>query len=149
MKEYKYKIFNPGGNKSALIFGNEYSNKEKKIINDEILKNNKDVEQVGFLSLNENKLDMAGGEFCINATRCAIYEYLKGEEGEINIYSAGTNIIGGINSKKEVYLKMPVNKVQDEIIKKNNQYNVISLGGILLIVFDEINSKEYINLLKR
>jgi len=58
--EYKYKILNPGGNRTALVLGNEYSTEEKKIINNEILKNNKEVEQVGFISLNEKKLSMAG-----------------------------------------------------------------------------------------
>ena len=60
MKEYKYKILNPGGNKTALVFGNEYNAEEKKIINNEILKNNKDVEQVGFISLTKQNLEMAG-----------------------------------------------------------------------------------------
>ena len=55
MKKFEYKILNPGGNKTALVIGNDYSNYEKKIINDIILKENKDVEQVGFLSNTENK----------------------------------------------------------------------------------------------
>ena len=32
-----YKIFNPGGNKTALVIGNEYNSKERKLINDNIL----------------------------------------------------------------------------------------------------------------
>ena len=148
MKEYKYKILNPGGNKTALVLGNEYSVEEKKIINNEILKNNKDVEQVAFISLNENKLDMAGGEFCMNATRCAVYEYLKGKAGEIKIYSAGIDLEGGINNQKEVYVKIPINKQENEIIIKNNEYSIVKLDGILLIVMDEVNSKKYINILK-
>lgn len=67
-KSYKvnYKILNPGGNKTAIVIGNEYSTKDKKEINDEILKENPEVEQVGFIDTKENKLEMAGGEFCIN-----------------------------------------------------------------------------------
>ena len=33
MREFRYKIFNPGGNKTALVFGNNYSNYEKARIN--------------------------------------------------------------------------------------------------------------------
>lgn len=64
--EINYKILNPGGNKTAIVIGNKYSTKEKKQINDEILKENVDIEQVGFISKQGNRLDMAGGEFCIN-----------------------------------------------------------------------------------
>ena len=80
-----YKVLNPGGNKTAIVFGNNYNKEERKIINTEILRNNKDVEQVGFISEKENKLEMAGGEFCVNATRCAIWEYLKGKRGKIRL----------------------------------------------------------------
>ena len=149
MKEYKYKILNPGGNKTALVLGNKYSIKEKKEINDEILKNNKDVEQVGFLSLTKQKLDMAGGEFCMNATRCAVYEYLQGKSGEITINSAGMNLVGGINNNQDVYVKIPINRTIEEIIKKDNSNNFINVDGILLVVIDELNSKEYIEMLKK
>lgn len=37
-KNFKYKILNPGGNKTALVIGNDYLNNEKKLINDAILK---------------------------------------------------------------------------------------------------------------
>lgn len=40
------------------------------------------VEQVGFLSNKTNRLEMAGGEFCMNATRCAVYEYSKENKSE-------------------------------------------------------------------
>lgn len=75
-QEVTYKILNPGGNKTALVFGNDYREEEKKQINDQILQENQEVEQVGFLEQKEKKLEMAGGEFCVNATRCAIWQYL-------------------------------------------------------------------------
>lgn len=64
--DINYKILNPGGNKTAIVIGNKYSKKEKKQINDKILNQNLDVEQVGFIDAKENKLEMAGGEFCVN-----------------------------------------------------------------------------------
>lgn len=68
-KSLNYKILNPGGNKTAIVIGNEYSNEDKKKINDKILEENSDVEQVGFISKKENKLEMAGGEFCMNRSK--------------------------------------------------------------------------------
>jgi len=145
-----YKILNPGGNKTAIVYGNAYSKEERKIINTEILKNNKDVEQVGFISKDEKKLEMAGGEFCVNATRCAIWEYLKGKRGKLRLEVSGSEdkIIGGITIKKEVYVKMKINKKIEDIISKKNEFNIIDLDGILLLVIDEINSKQYVKELK-
>jgi len=82
MKEFNYKILNPGGNKTALVYGTNFTKEEKTEINNEILALNPEVEQVGFLSKANNKLEMAGGEFCINATRCSIYELLERKSGE-------------------------------------------------------------------
>ena len=150
-KSLNYKILNPGGNKTAIVIGNEYSNEDKKKINDKILKENPDVEQVGFISKKENKLEMAGGEFCMNATRCAIWEYLKGDLGEIELNVSGCKekITGGITKEKEVYVNMQINKKMSEIIEKNNKLNFIKLDGILLTIIDEENSKRYIEELKK
>ena len=78
LENVNYKILNPGGNKTGIVYGLSYTKEERKMINDYILKENKDVEQIGFLDKDKKVLEMAGGEFCVNATRCAIYEILKG-----------------------------------------------------------------------
>lgn len=70
----EYKIFNPGGNITALINGCDYDTNQKKLINRMIMEKYSQVEQVGFLSNKTNCLEMSGGEFCANATRCAVYE---------------------------------------------------------------------------
>ena len=75
--KFKYKILNPGGNKTALVEGLDFSKEERVKVNNIILEDNKDVEQVGFIDRSKRKLEMAGGEFCMNATRCAIYEFLE------------------------------------------------------------------------
>ena len=102
--DINYKILNPGGNKTAIIIGNQYNEKLKKEINDKILKENLDVEQVGFIDTKENKLEMAGGEFCANAARCAVWEYLGGKPGkiELNISGYKEKIKGGITKQKDV-----------------------------------------------
>ena len=153
MKEFKYKILNPGGNKTALVIGNEYSEDEKKKINDIILEENIDVEQVGFLSSTKNRLDMAGGEFCVNATRCAIWHYLKGKGGTINIEVSGIKetIKGWISEDdlKKVYAKLPINKSIENLVKKEGIYNLVYLDGITHAVISEADSKEFIENLKQ
>lgn len=142
-KNFKYKILNPGGNKTALVIGNDYSNNEKKLINDAILKENKDVEQVGFISDKEKKLEMAGGEFCVNATRCAIWEYLNKNSGKISIEVSGfkETIEGGINKKGNVFAKIKINEKIADIIRMEGEFNYIEIDGILLIIIDENNSQ--------
>lgn len=153
MKEIdiNYKILNPGGNKTAIVIGNEYTNEEKKKINNIILKEKLDVEQVGFISQNEKKLEMAGGEFCINATRCAVWEYLKGTPGKIELKVSGykNKIIGEIKANKEVYVNIPINDRIKNIIEIKEKINFVKLDGILIAIIDEINSKKYIKKLKK
>ncbi len=118
--DINYKILNPGGNKTAIVIGNQYNEKLKKEINDKILKENLDVEQVGFIDTKENKLEMAGGEFCANAARCAVWEYLGGKPGkiELNISGYKEKIKGGITKQKDVYVNIQINKNTTEIITK-------------------------------
>lgn len=146
MKEFSFKVLNPGGNKTALIFGNDYNEKEKKEINDYILRENTEVEQVGFLSLKEKKLEMAGGEFCVNASRCAIWEYLNGKEGTINLKVSGQKniLLGGIDKKGEVFVELKIEKNISDFLKKIKEYYLVNLDGIDFIVLDEIISKKYI-----
>lgn len=148
--EFKYKVLNPGGNKTAIVIGDEYTKEEKKMINDKVLDKNKDIEQVGFISTSKNSLNMAGGEFCVNASRCAVWEYLGGEEGEIELSVSGVKerLKGRIDKEKKVYIKLPIEKELNELIKIKDKYNFVNLEGILLCVIDEENSKEYIRKLK-
>ena len=145
-----YKILNPGGNKTALVIGNEYSLEERRKINKNILDKNPDVEQVGFISTKDYKLEMAGGEFCVNATRCAIFEYLKGKPGTLDLYVSGARekISGGITQERKVFANMQINKTMNELIEKKDNFNLIKLDGILQAVLDEENSKPYIKALK-
>ena len=118
--KFKYKILNPGGNKTALVEGLDFSKEERVKVNNIILEDNKDVEQVGFIDRSKRKLEMAGGEFCMNATRCAIYEFLEKKEGKIDLCVSGYNgkIEGGINKDKSVYAKLKIEKSKDDLIEK-------------------------------
>ena len=150
IKKIDYKILNPGGNKTALINGIEYTNNQKKLINDMIMNNYPQVEQVGFLSDKENRLEMAGGEFCINGARCAIFEYLKGKEGKIELSVSGTDkkIIGKVLKNRNVEVKLNINKKISDLIEIKNDFMCIKIDGILIAVLDEEKSKKYIQKLK-
>lgn len=151
-EDVNYKILNPGGNKTALVFETQsYTKEGKKYINDMILSKNKEVEQVGFLNKDTKILNMAGGEFCANATRCAIWELLNGNEGQVELQVSGYNskISGGIRKDKHVYAKLEINKTLNQLIEMKDKYIIVKLDGIYHIVFDEEISKEYILNLKK
>lgn len=148
--EIKYKILNPGGNKTALINGCEYTNSQKKLINKMIMDKYSQVEQVGFLSNKINRLEMAGGEFCMNATRCAIYEYSKKNREKVELSVSGTNkkLVGIILNDNKVEVRLGIDKNIDDLIEIKNDFICIKIDGILIAILDEEKSKKYIQKLK-
>jgi diaminopimelate epimerase len=99
---YSYKIYSPCGNITALVEG---MYEDKKRINNEIQKACPEVEQVGFIG--DKMVEMAGGEFCGNASRSAIYYWLNGKPGELKMKCSGCSdvLTGGIDKNNDVYLK--------------------------------------------
>ncbi|MDO4996505.1 MAG: hypothetical protein Q4E69_04935, partial [Bacilli bacterium] len=136
--EIKYIKFTPAGNNTALVINDNYKNNEKKLINDYILGFDKSIEQVGFISKNEYRLDMAGGEFCGNATRSAIMYYLKNNEGNITINVNGKyNLNGGIDKENLVYSEMPIIKDINQIKLIDKNIYLVKLDGIVFIVTED------------
>lgn len=150
MKKIEYKILNPGGNKTALVKCTNFTEKQKRLINGFIMEKHLDVEQVGFLSNERYRLEMAGGEFCINATRCAIYEYSRMNKGNIEISVSGTNknIIGRVLNNNKVEMRLDICKKIEDLIEVKNVFTYVKIDGILIVIFDEEKSKEYIRRLK-
>ena len=155
--EIKYIKFTPAGNNTALVINDNYKNNEKKLINDYILGFDKSIEQVGFISKNEYRLDMAGGEFCGNATRSAIMYYLNNKEGNITINVNGKyNLKGGIDKENLVYSEMPIIKDNSQIKLIDKNKYLVKLDGIVFLVIEDkiyLNDKELkeysFNLLKK
>src|SRR4051812_12238872 len=89
-------ILRPGGNDTALIAGIP-KKKMRRAINDAVMQKFLSIEQVGFYEFNfiknEARLEMAGGEFCGNATRSLAYLLLNGKIGEVKICVSGTKQI--------------------------------------------------------
>ncbi|WP_458403405.1 hypothetical protein [Methanobrevibacter sp.] len=150
MKKIDYKIFNPGGNITALVKCTNFTEKQKRLINRFIMEKHLDVEQVGFLSNEGYRLEMAGGEFCINATRCAIYEYSRMNKSNIEISVSGTNknIMGRVLNNNKVEMRLDICKKIEDLIEVKDVFTYVKIDGILIVIFDEEKSKEYIRRLK-
>lgn len=146
LEDIKYIKFTPGGNNTALVINNDYSKPEKKIINDYILGFDKSIEQVGFISKNEYRLDMAGGEFCGNATRSATMYYLNNKIGNIKINVNGKYLLNsGIDEEGLIYSEMPIIKSTDQIKKINEDIYLVKLDGIVFLILEknsDLNDKE-------
>lgn len=104
-------ILNPGGNITALVEWIPINRSARKTINDKIMKVFPKVEQVGFLDRSIPRLEMAGGEFCGNATRCAAYLLLGGKLGKISLNVSGggdKKLTARIDNNKLVWAQMPL-----------------------------------------
>lgn len=150
-RNVQYKIYNPGGNITALVDGTDFTINQRELINKYILETNKEVEQVGFLSKTKKRLEMAGGELCLNATRCAIWEYLKGKEGIVSITVSGYSkkIIGTISSNKTVEIKLDIGKELKDLVEIKYDFICVKLEGIIIAILNEEKSKKYICELKK
>lgn len=138
--KFKYSIYRPSGNDTALVCGLIQDRSLRKIINDSIQKKHSNVEQVGFVEKigNEFYLEMAGGEFCGNATRSTIHYFLGGNPGKIKIHSSGVSreLNGGINQDGKVWVEMPINHDLNKIFVKNN-YTVVEMEGISHVIINK------------
>lgn len=144
MKKVEYCIFNPGGNLTALVFDNWYNAVQKKAINDAILKKHKCVEQVGFISKNRKELEMAGGEFCGNATRCSVKYYLNNVlncECVIKVSGMKEKLLAGIDNENKVWVDIPVKSVKQTF---KEEYSIVEIEGITHIVVSNKQSQRYL-----
>ena len=82
----EYKILNPSGNITALVV-KDYPREKYQEISFKIMQDNSQVEQVGFLKKYSDsiyRLEMAGLEFCGNASRTFAYFLVKEKYVEKN-----------------------------------------------------------------
>jgi len=144
VKNYKIKfmIYNPGGNITALVINDNYDKIFKQEINNTILYKFNFIEQVGFIS--NNYLEMAGGEFCINASRCAIY-HLSTINKKLVVNILDKKIKGKILNNNIVSISYQINKNIDSLITNNKEYSIVNLDGINLIFLDEFENNILLN----
>lgn len=141
----EYEILKPSGNDTALVRGIDFSDKQKKIINDEIMKKHKNVEQVGFISNTSYELQMAGGEFCGNATRSAAFCYLKGKEGNIKIIvNKDKELNAGVTEEGKAWTEIPLYEKDDWIEKPSNGIYIVKMDGMRTIVIKPHIAENYL-----
>ena len=135
----KYKVYNPAGNITALVLGDNFSLEERKIINSKIMEEDSRIEQVGFVSETEKRLTMAGGEFCGNATRCAIAYYDIKEKENIMI---NNQVIKGGKKDYNIWCEIPINKYEFNMLEED--IYIVKLEGITMIIINEKLSEKYL-----
>ena len=147
MEKIQYITYIPAGNDTAFVLKRGYTPEQKKKINDTIMQKESNIEQVGFVELGkEPELEMAGGEFCGNATRSAAYYYLKGQTGELLLKVNGKDYVtAGVNEKGEAYCEIPLYKGNDSMfeIKEEGIYQV-RMQGMVTIVIEEDKAEPYL-----
>lgn len=138
----QYSILRPGGNDTALVIGVEIDQKKRKHINDKIMSQHSNVEQVGFVNLDpENvQLMMAGGEFCGNATRSTAWLALKGKQGEIFIKVSGveSKLCAGVDEEGNAWAQMPIYSDTSKVSFLDGGRAVVVMEGITHVVMDDI-----------
>lgn len=146
IKVIRYTICKPGGNDTALVYGTDYTSSEKKCINDAIMAKHPNVEQVGFIDLNKRpELQMAGGEFCGNATRSAANVYLSAKEGNIEIVVNGKDIINaGVDCMKNAWCEIPLYYGDDMITEKEAGIYIVKMNGMISVVIQENVASKYL-----
>lgn len=148
-KKVEFEIYNPGGNITALVDGLNYDSMERRKINDYILQKFSQCEQVGFFDRTLRRLEMAGGELCINATRCAFWSYLRGKYGTCELTVVGPKTFkGGIDFGGEVYVEVSFDRKMCDLVFKKNDMEFVDLGEIVLAVIDESKSRRYMDMLE-
>ena len=117
----KYKVFYPGGNTTAIVFSNHKDSVSE--VSREIMASNPEIEQVGFVLSGAGplRLQMMGGEFCVNAASSAASHWL--------------------NEKNIDEVKFTVSGFDQEITaQKSDQLISLSMPGSLVVgctvVFD-------------
>ena len=144
-----YQIYIPGGNDTGFVLGTNYTQQERKIINDKIMEKHPNIEQVGFLSqTGEPSLEMAGGEFCGNATRSAAYYFLNGKEGKLTLQVNGKDqISAGVLANQEAWCQIPLlerEQAKDMILPRENGIYQAKMKGMVSIIIPQEQAKPYL-----
>lgn len=144
-KDIMYKVFIPGGNNTAFVMGTNYTLEQRSMINDRIMKADSSIEQVGFLGDNDNpELVMAGGEFCGNATRSAVFHYLDGKDGKMTLKVNEKDYINAGVKDGNAWCEIPLKQSGDIVEKIKDGMYKVNMKGMTSIVISEANAKKYL-----
>lgn len=152
MKSFNY---SPGGNCTSLIDNQSLSISPKKYTDIASKQLRNGIEQVGFIVPGKTttyKLEMMGGEFCINALRAlAHWAYQKTGANKFQVESSGTKEL--VDLEIETWAKIKISK-KYTVIKLTSDTKLILLEGICHFVLEspelEVNkAKRLLNKLKQ
>jgi len=135
-------VMKPGGNDTVLFMEIIEDSKQRKKLNDVIMKFYPNAEQVGFVALGKDpRLLMAGGEFCGNATRSTAWLALEGKTGTVNIQVSGVEkrLKAGVTKDGEAFGQMPIfsdfSKIKKE--SQDSENYIVGMEGIThMVTFD-------------
>jgi diaminopimelate epimerase len=138
-KIYDLTITRPAGNDTALI-KKIVPPAVKKILNDAVEKKYTNVEQVGFYEWNEKtntgRLEMAGGEFCGNATRSTAYLLLNGNLGDIMMQVSGVSrpLLAGVKKENTAFTEIPIMKDFSCVEQISKEVTKVEIEGITHLI---------------
>lgn len=142
MGKFQITITRPAGNDQLLI-KDLVTKEQKRFINDEMIRRFPNVEQVSFYEddpeKNTAQLELAGGEFCGNATRSLAYLLLEGKKGSIYIKTSGTKQIlqCGIKKENTAFAQMPIFPELNSVRKIDKNLFRVDLEGIIHLIYDK------------
>lgn len=143
----KITILRPAGNDQLLIKG-IVKKEDRRAINDEMIQQFPNVEQVSFYAFDKKnniaRLELAGGEFCGNATRSLAYLLLNGKPGKLSIQVSGTKqlLTAGIKKPNTAFAQMPI-FYDFSCVKKLNEYLFrVDLEGITHLIYKKSTIKK-------
>ena len=148
-----YVLMNPSNNITVLVTS-FVAKKYYKIVANLLLKTEKTAEQVGFLSYDNCKLflEMAGGEFCGNATMSAAVLFSminKIKNGTVSVNIKNTANVFDVkvkhlkNNEYQSIISMPREKTVAKITYKDKEYYVVQFEDIAHIVLKNVSPNKY------
>ena len=141
-----YSIYRPAGNDTAFVYKSDYTQEQRKLINDAIMAKHSNVEQVGFIDLEgKPELQMAGGEFCGNATRSAAFIYLDGKKGNLQMIVNSKDLINaGVDESGKAWCEIPLYDGTDVFTEVEPGIYIIKMNGMVTVVVQEQKARDYL-----
>lgn len=159
MNKLNFVKYSPGGNPTILVTGPRLSLESRATVAAELMHPQHLVaEQVGFIELANTppRLDMMGGEFCLNATRCLVYEMwrkglffpLAGTDDYFGlVQSSGLDEPAQVrvknarhtapNKPAECFVQLEVRRDSETITELDKGALLVRLPGISHLLLDE------------
>ena len=134
-------IARPGGNDTAIVW-DKVPRDEQPQVAQRIQETYPGVEQVMFAEKNTDDTirgQMAGGEFCGNATRSLGYILLNGENGEIDLEVSGSNTPVRVCVEDGcARLTSDINRSMDMIYTdQETGYDIVQMQGIAFVIMQK------------